>query len=227
MSEYKKEAAMAALKMIEKGMVIGLGAGSTIAYLAEGLVADREMADSLTIASSSQDTIRLLQDLQLKVTAAGQLNGLDIYFDSCDQLDQELNAWKSGGGIHATEKILAAMAKEFILLADAGKFVAALDNSFPLTLEVLPEAAGMILSRLKDIYPAATVTVREEGGKPRLTERNNILTDVRFQSLPQLSELNSIKMLPGVAEHSLFFRMASRAVIAGPSGIETKFASWQ
>ena len=122
MSDYKKQAALAAVKLIEKGMSVGLGAGATIAHLARALAADRELAASLTLLSSSRETIDLLQELQLTVADPGGWEKIDLYFDGCDQLDRQLNAFKSGAGIHTAEKILATMATEFVLLADAGNW---------------------------------------------------------------------------------------------------------
>jgi ribose 5-phosphate isomerase A len=221
MSDYKKQAALAAVRLIEKGMSVGLGAGATIAHLARALAADPELAASLTLLSSSQETITLLQELQLNVVDASAWEQIDWYFDGCDQLDRSLNALKSGAGIHTAEKILATMAKDFVLLADAGKLVDVLDASFPLVLEVLPEATSKIRHTIAINYPTASVTLRKDGEMPKLTARNNFLIDLRFDKIPPLQQLDAIKMWAGVVDHSLFYRIASRAIVAGPAGIET------
>lgn len=220
MSDYKKEAALFALRLIKKGMTVGLGAGSTIAHLATALSEQKQLAASLTLVSAAQQTTSLLQQLQFKVVDAGAIAAIDIYFDGCDQLDKSLNAFKSGGGIHATEKVLASMAKDFVLLADSGKLVEALDTTYPLTLEVLPQATGKIGYTINQSFPQATSAVRMENGFPVFTVRGTMLLDVRFTKLPPLEQLNLIKMLAGVVEHSLFYRVASGAIVAGPAGVE-------
>lgn len=221
MTDYKKIVALAALDYIQSGMLVGLGAGTTIGHLASALAEDRELVKTLTIVSSSQDTVRLLGDLGIVVADPGVLDSIDVYFDSCDQLDYQLNALKSGGGIHTSEKILASMARNFILLADAGKLIRELNTTFPLVIEVIPVAIGSIIHSLKERFKDVLIEIRKNGEVPKFSERNNLLVDVFFQVLPQLEELNLIKMLPGVVEHSLFYRMSSKAIIAGPDGVVT------
>lgn len=211
----KKEAALGAFPMIRKGMTIGLGAGATIAYLVEAIAADPELAASLTLLSSSAETIVLLKKNGLEVVDAGELAKIDLYFDGCDQVDANLNALKSGAGIHAIEKVLASMANEFIILADAAKFTDKLNAVHPLVLEVLPPAIKKIISAVEERFPGVVVSVRKKGNDPVLTERKNLLIDLRFEILPVLDELNRLKMLPGVVDHSLFLGMAKGAVIAG------------
>ncbi len=119
MTDYKMEAAKAALQFIKPGQIIGVGAGSTIANLVGLLAADSGLAASLTFATSSFKTAQLIIEKGLNIKAAEHLTRLDIYFDGCDQFDEQLNALKCGGGIHTSEKILASLADEFILLGDA------------------------------------------------------------------------------------------------------------
>src|SRR6202008_2039737 len=118
----KMEAAKAAFKLIKQGQCIGLGAGTTVANLVSLLASDGSLAASLTLVSSSFKTAGLLSERGINVHPMALTKSVDIYFDGCDQFDTELNALKSGGGIHTTEKILAAMAKEFILIGDDAKF---------------------------------------------------------------------------------------------------------
>ncbi|MDR6339784.1 ribose 5-phosphate isomerase A [Filimonas zeae] len=224
MKDLKKVAAVAAVEWLEKGMTVGLGAGKTIAYLIEIIEEQQELAHSLTFLSASSVTTDLLLQKQLTMGNAREYERVDVYFDSCDQLDHQLNAWKSGGGIHTDEKMLAAMADDFILLADAGKLMPVLTPDYPLVLEVIPEAARKVMAVIQKQFPGAAVGFREELQQPVTTHRNNYLVEVRFNTLPYLQELNLLKMLPGVLEHSLFYRMASKAIVAGYSGTDILFA---
>jgi ribose 5-phosphate isomerase A len=140
----------------------------------------------------------------------------------CDQFDEKLNALKSGGGIHTSEKILASMAEEFILVGDDSKMVSKLDHTYPVVVELLPEALTAVLNRLKSDYPGASIKLRTSEQKDGLviSDNGNLLADVLFEELPEISALNTnINMIPGVVEHSLFYKIATKAVVAGKQGI--------
>lgn len=224
MMDYKLEAAKAALTLISPNQTIGLGAGSTIAHLVNMLAQNPELAASLTFTSSSFKTTQLLSKYGLHIQSPALLNKLDIYFDGCDQFDSELNALKSGGGIHTTEKVLASMAQEFILLGDEGKFSAQLTATYPLVIEILPQALQIVQTKLNALFPSATLTQRMSTQKDGalISDNGNMLVDALFTELPEPVKLNTlVKMTPGVVEHSLFYQMASRAIIAGANGIRT------
>jgi ribose 5-phosphate isomerase A len=222
MNDLKLEAAKAAVKFIKPHQTIGLGAGSTIAHLVTLAAADDELAASVTFTSSSFNTTAMLAKNGLRVMAPALLNRLDIYFDGCDQFDKQLNALKSGGGIHTTEKILASMADEFILIGDAGKYTDKLDTTYPLVIEVLPAALQIVLKRLAADFPGAKINQRISSQKDGavVSDNGNMLVDIFFAELLPLDELNiKVKMTPGIVEHSLFYRMATKAIIAGKDGI--------
>jgi ribose 5-phosphate isomerase A len=214
MVDYKKRAAEVAFGLIRPGQAIGLGDGSTVLHLVEMIAADAVLVPSLTLTSSSGKTMIRMEELGLTVIPLSELDMIDIYFDGCDQFDRELNAFKSGAGIHTTEKILAGMAGEFILMGDSGKFSECLTVNYPVVVEVIPAAISSVILKLEGMFLGVECTLR-----PSLSGQGNHLVDLRFNRLPELSFLNTtIKMLPGVVDHSLFFRMAGKAVIAGPEG---------
>ncbi|BAU52421.1 ribose 5-phosphate isomerase A [Mucilaginibacter gotjawali] len=222
MADYKMEAAKAAIKLIQPGQTIGLGAGSTIAALLALLAAEGSLAASLTLVSSSFKTTSLIREYGFNVQSIALTKSPDIYFDGCDQFDIELNALKSGGGIHTSEKILASLAAEFILIGDAGKFVNKLDATYPLVIEALPAALQLVQYQLFNHFPDAKINLRMGDKKDgaAISDNGNMLLDVYFTKLIPLDELNVlVKMVPGVVEHSLFYRMATRAIIAGPEGV--------
>lgn len=224
MTDYKLAAAKAALNLIKPNQTIGLGAGSTIAHLVNLVVTECEFAASLNFTSSSFKTTALLSKQGLRITSPALLHRLDLYFDGCDQFDAELNALKSGGGIHTTEKVLASMADEFILLGDDSKIVKELDCTYPLVIEVLPQALQIVLAKLAALYPSATITQRMSTQKDGalISDNGNMLVDILFAQLPNLKEVNAkVKMIPGVVEHSLFYGMATKAIIAGDGGVQT------
>lgn len=216
---YKKEAAKEAAKIIKPNQIIGLGAGSTIAYLVEELSNNIEKKDTLCFVSPSKETEELLVNFKMKVLNAEQLNSIDLYFDGCDLVDSQLNAFKSGGGIHTDEKVFTSMAKEFILLGDTSKYIDRLDKSCPLTVEVISEAITLIINNLENSFDIESINVRKKSDKEAvLTKRGTSLLDVNFSILPELSLINNIKIWPGIIDHSLFYKIATHAILCGAEG---------
>src|ERR1700731_4295417 len=123
MQDFKKEAAGEAMKLIRADSTVGFGAGSTMANLIGLIREDAALAASLQTLSSSFTTRQLLRQQGFSVQDSGSTTQMDFYFDGCDQFDRRLSALKSGGGVHTSEKVLAAMADEFILVGDAAKRV--------------------------------------------------------------------------------------------------------
>ena len=223
MEDYKLIAAKAALELIKEGQTIGLGAGTTMMHLADLIAQNQAMAESLVLLSSSFKTRSYLKQKLLQVQSIQHIDQIDSYFDGCDEFDENLNALKSGGGIHTSEKIAASMAQEFILLGDESKFVSKLTGNHPLVIEILPDALTYVMRHLHVTYPDVVIRVRMSSNKDGavITEHGNVLVDLTFPVFPDLNELNSnIKMIPGVVEHSLFYRIATKAIIAGANGVK-------
>ncbi|PWV57035.1 ribose 5-phosphate isomerase A [Chitinophaga sp. S165] len=223
MTDHKYEAAKAARALVSAGQTIGLGGGKTIAYLAEMLAEDVQLMQSLTVTSSSFDTTVLLHEKGFRLVAPSLVSKLDIYFDGCDVFDRQLNALKSGGGIHVMEKLLAAAADKFVLLGDAGKFQTALNPKYPIAIEFLPQALGVVRNKMELLCPGTRFVQRMSSEKTGavISDNGNMLADVYFDAFPDLEALDiRVKMIPGVVGHSLFYRMAHQAVISGDNGVQ-------
>src|SRR4051794_15765684 len=119
--DSKRKAAEEASKLIKHGNLIGLGAGSTIAYLIEFITERISEGLQIHVVSSSFATKQLCISRNIPIADISTLSSIDVYFDGCDQFDEELNALKSGGAIHTREKLLASMAEEFIIVGDESK----------------------------------------------------------------------------------------------------------
>jgi len=222
MPDYKQQAAQEAAKLIKPNSTIGLGAGSTMIHLVNALKQSPDLVQTLTVASSSFVSRQFLLQQDFRVSESGWLSRLDYYFDGCDQFDWRLTALKSGGGVHAAEKVLAAMADQFILVGDSGKRADRLTNTYPLVVEVIPEALAYVTDRLKRFFNPTRSELRLSDKKDGavITERGNYLIDNWFDTFPEPGILNDrVTALPGVLEHSLFFNMAHKAITAGPDGI--------
>lgn len=215
----KQQAAKAAVTLIKENMAIGLGAGATMAYMVQYL---QKQPMNVQVYSSSAATRALLAQHGFAVNDTANIAGLDIYFDGCDQFDKDLNALKSGGGIHTAEKLLASMAKEFVLVGDASKYSEKLTTKFAVVLEILPQARSFVTAKLETSYQGLTMLYRKTAaGAFILTENGNLLLDVFFTSLPVLAQLNTqLKNVTGVVETSLFYNLATKAIIADAGGIK-------
>ena len=149
MVDYKKQAAELAFGLISSGQTIGLGDGSTVFYLMELIAADTTLATSLILTSSSEKTIVRMNELGLTVFPLSDLKVVDSYFDGCDQFDRELNALKSGAGIHTMEKILASMKLDKKIEAGAVRWILPRGiGSVEVTREVPAEVVGQVLEEL-------------------------------------------------------------------------------
>jgi ribose 5-phosphate isomerase A len=216
--DLKKEVARMAFALVNNQSSVGLGDGVTIRWLADHMIEGIRNGLSIRLFTSSTTTENYLQEAGISVLDISVAKELDQYFDGCDQVDHDLNAFKSGAGIHTTEKLLASMAKQFILLADDSKFVLKLENKFPLVLEVIPPAVSFVSELMKSFFPGLSLSVRLSDGtnQPVITRYGNLLIDCRFPELPPLSILqNYCKNITGVVDISLFYQIASNAIIAG------------
>ncbi|GEO10091.1 ribose 5-phosphate isomerase A [Segetibacter aerophilus] len=222
MTDLKKLAAQKAATLVKDKTVVGLGAGSTIAHLVDFLNASLQSGLDLQFVTSSFSTLQLLHTKKLPVLQTEFLSQIDIYFDGCDQMDRQLNALKSGGGIHTQEKLLAAMAKEFVLIGDETKLVESFDLKYPVVLEILPQSAAFVSRKIEEIFQVAKMVMRMNDKKdgPVITENGNYLVDAYFESWPEIQSINPIfKNVPGIVETSLFYSMATKAIVAGNEGV--------
>jgi ribose 5-phosphate isomerase A len=220
--DYKKQAAEKAVAFIKNNTSIGLGAGSTMAHIVYFLKEAVEQGLEVQVATSSFATRQLLLQNGFAVLNTADIATLELYFDGCDQFDKHLNALKSGGGIHTQEKLLATMAKQFILVGDEAKYSEALQTKYPVVIEVLPQAHRFVINAVETAF-AGTKTELRTGGKKDgavITENGNYLMDVWFTQWPPLAGVNpAFKAIPGIVETSLFYDIAAKAIVAGENGV--------
>ena len=221
--DFKKEAARIASTIVEDNTSVGLGDGSTVRLLAEYLIERINEGLEIRLYTSSLQTLEFLQRRDVSVNDISGTDTLDIYFDGCDQIDGNLNALKSGSGIHTMEKLLASMAKKFVIIGDDSKFVQKLDPAFPLVLEVLPVAMAYVQRIMSSLYPVSVLAIRllpDQEYEPVLTRNGNFLLDCHFQEWPELENLQvQCKKITGIVEISLFYQLVNGAIIAGKDGI--------
>lgn len=220
--DFKKEAATNAVGLVKAGQVIGLGAGSTIAHMAALLAEQIKAGLQIQLLSSSFTTRQLLLQHGIAVLPVADVEKMDIYFDGCDQVDHDLQALKSGGGIHTREKLLAAMANQFMIAGDYSKYVDRFSTNCPLVIEFLPEALRYVPAQIEQLFPGTTTRLRMGNNRDgaTITDNGNYLLDLLFNSWPDLHGLNSIlKNITGVVETSLFYNLVTKVIVAGNEGV--------
>ena len=209
----KKKCAIEAANTIKDGMVVGLGGGSTVAFLIEELAKSGKQVQAVT---PSMNTEELCRKYHISVIPLAMTEKIDIAFDGCDELDYDLNALKSCGGIHTREKLVADMAEQYILLADEAKYYEQLPFDYPVTVEVLPCARAYVKKQLELL--GAEVTERMCANKTGLTitDDGNYLMEAKFSEKPDIEKLDvQLNGMSGIVGHGLFYKKAYGAIIAG------------
>ena len=221
----KTRAAAAALELVEPGMRLGLGTGSTaarfVALLGEKVAAGLDVL----CVPTSEATDAQARSLKIPLTTLEQTPELDLVVDGADELDGALRLIKGGGGALLREKIVAASSARMAVIADASKKVATLGR-FPLPVEVVPFGLGSTRIRIERVCAelglAGAISLRQRDGSPFVTDGGHYILDCAFGALPDPEALAArLAAVPGVVEHGLFIGLASVALIAGPEGVET------
>jgi ribose 5-phosphate isomerase A len=210
----------AAAKLVEDGMLIGLGTGSTATFFIYALA--QRMQSGLHIAgavASSQASKDLAGNLGIPLTDLDTHPELDLYIDGADEIDPQLRLIKGGGGALLHEKIVASNSHRFIVIGDVTKSVTRLGQHFPVPVEVSPFAATPVRKRLEAL--GASVQLRQLAGSTFVTENCNIILDCRFPNgIAYPENLNAqMHSIVGVVETGLFLGMAAQAIIGGPDGV--------
>jgi ribose 5-phosphate isomerase A len=214
----KQECAKAALKYIQSGMIIGLGGGSTISYLIDFI---KNESIKVKVVTPSMKTKLLCLQQGLEVLPAYAVEEVDVAFDGCDQVDENFHALKSAGGIHTQEKLIAQMAKDYILLADHAKFVPSLTYTHPVVLEILMDSLSFVLNKAEALGGKPVVRSGPEKDGFIISDNGNLLVDVYFQSVhdsPQLEK--NLKQIAGVIDVSLFTTVVTKVLVAGEDGVK-------
>ena len=211
--EMKKAAAIKALEFIENDTIVGVGTGSTVNFFIDALAS---LKGKITGAvSSSEESTKRLKAHGIDVFDLNSVDILDVYIDGADEITRHMAMIKGGGAALTREKIVAAVAKKFICIADDSKQVEVLGN-FPLPVEVIPMARSYVARELVKL-----------GGDPVyrqgvITDNGNVILDVHnFEIIdPKLLEAQ-INAIVGVVTNGLFaLRGADILVLGSSEGIQ-------
>lgn len=215
-----KRLAVAAADLVQPGMIVGLGTGSTASAVVEEL--GRRVATGLTMTGvvTSDRTEELARSLGIPLTDLDDVAALDLGLDGADEIDPELNAVKGRGGALLMEKLVALSCAQFVLVASSEKSVAQLGVRLPLPVEVVRFGWKHTANRLETL--GLVPRLRETSGAdaaPYITDQGNYILDCGPSPILNPEELAAkIKATPGVVDHGLFVGIASAALQVDPDG---------
>ncbi len=203
----KRRAAERAAEHVGNGFIIGLGSGSTSAY-AIRVIGERIKRGELREVKGVPTSLQAVDEAVkagVPLTSLDEYPSLDLAIDGADQIDEEFNAIKGGGGALLREKIVAHASKNFIIIADETKLTLRLGVGCPVPVEVLPFAVRPVMREVSEL--GATANIRTGKGKlgPIVTDNGNLIIDADFDAIPDPKNLErSLKAIPGIIETGLF-----------------------
>ena len=220
----KYAAARRAAAMVQDGMRVGLGTGSTADWMIRRL-GQRVQQKGLQIKGvpTSARTAQLAREVGIEVISLDQAGWLDLTIDGADEFDAELNLIKGGGGAHLHEKIVATASDKMVVIADAGKEVGTL-GAFPLPLEVIPFGWQTTRTLVEEVLDTMDVLgtsaeLRMRGQAPFVTDEGNHVIDLHLQRIGNARQLALVlNQVPGVVENGLFIDICDTVVIGHGDG---------
>ena len=221
--QAKKIAAeLAVEENVRKDMILGIGSGSTIIHVVETIgKMNSDIKSSLVCIPTSYQSKQLLIKHGLTIGSLDQYSDIDLTIDGADEIDDDLNLIKGGGGCLVQEKIVASNSRSFIVIADWRKKSSQLGEKWRtgIPVEIIPQAYKPMLKKLKDLggVPILRMAVSKMG--PVVTDNGNFIIDVDFGRISDPSKLHSkLKMLTGVVDSGLFVKMTTKAYIGQVNG---------
>ena len=220
----KRAAARRAVDFVQDGMRLGLGTGSTAAFMVKRL-GERVRGEGLRVMGvpTSSRTAAMARDEGINVVTLDEAKWLDLTIDGADEFDPELNLIKGGGGAHLQEKIVATASDRMIVISDAAKRVGRL-GAFPLPVEVICfgwQTTRVLLEELIAALgmPGREMTLRMNGDKPFVSDEGNFILDLHLGAIANSRQLAMvINQVPGVVENGLFIDICDLVIIGHADG---------
>jgi ribose 5-phosphate isomerase A len=217
-------AAKRSVEFVENGMKVGLGTGSTAAWMVRCL-GERVRNEGLKITGvpTSTRTAELARAVGIKIVTLDEAKWLDLTIDGADEVDQNLALIKGGGAALLQEKIVATASDQMIVIADAAKEVQQL-GAFPLPIEVIPfgwQTTKALVEETLESLDVLTreVTIRMNGDRPLTTDENNYILDLHLRRIGNPRQMALIlNQIPGVVENGLFIDICDILVLGHGDG---------
>lgn len=217
-------AAKRAAEFVQDGMRVGLGTGSTAAWLVRCLgEMVRDNGLKIRGVPTSTRTAQLAREVGIEVITLDEARWLDVTIDGADEFDDELNLIKGGGGALLQEKIVATASDQMVVIADAAKQVETL-GAFPLPCEVIPFGWRTTQALIEETLASMDVlgrktTLRMNGEAPYVTDEGNYIVDLHLNRIGNSRQLALVlNQMPGVVENGLFVDICDVVVIGNADG---------
>ena len=209
--QLKALVGQAALAYVVPGQVLGVGTGSTVNHFMDALATIKDRIPG-AVSSSVASTERL-QALGIRVFEANEVGTLSVYIDGADEIDHHGYMVKGGGAALTREKIVAALSRQFVCIADESKLVQTL-GAFPLPVEVIPMATSQIIRQFAE--RGAQAAVRLKDGQPLVTDNGQHIVDVKgLQITDPLGFEREVSQWPGVVTVGVFAAQKAHVCLLG------------
>ena len=218
----KKKAGRQAADLIEGGMLVGLGTGSTVFFFIERLVERAKEGLKIEAVSSSIHSYNQAEEGGIPMADMDTITQIDLTVDGADEIDSQKRMIKGGGGALLREKILANTSREMLVIVDESKIVEKLGNH-SLPLEILPFGYSATIDKIRVLGFRGELR-RAGGTTPYRTDNGNFIYDVHFQELRENPEEDHDRLIqiPGVLETGFFFNLAGRILVGHENGTITQ-----
>ncbi len=216
-TQMKQAVAEAAIREVKSDMILGLGSGSTAALMIKSL-ADEMRSGKLQnikgVATSFQSEVLALE-LDIPLIDLASVSQIDLAIDGADEVDPGFQLIKGGGACHVREKLVASKANKLLIVVDETKLVQNLNQSFPLPVEVLPNAWKQVQDVISEMNGSSSLRMAIKKAGPVVTDQGNLILDVLFNDgikNPKDIEMK-INNIPGVLENGLFVDLADKVLV--------------
>lgn len=219
--ELKAEVGRRAAQYAEDGMILGLGTGSTVRYLVDAL-GQRVQEEGLKITgvTTSLRTTKQAQSLNIPIKAIDEVDHIDLTIDGADEVDQDFNGIKGGGGALLWEKIVNEASDRNIWIVDQSKLVNRI-GAFGIPVEVVPFGANQVFQRFQAAGYQPQWRLDDQDQRYR-TDEHNYIIDLKLGPLDDPHALaDQLIHTVGVIEHGLFLDRVDTVIVGQPDGIQT------
>ena len=217
----KKAAGEKVAAMVEPGMRLGLGTGSTAAWAIRAL-GRRVREEGLRVVGvpTSYAAEQLARAEGIPLVTLADVEELDLAFDGADEVSPELNLIKGRGAAHTREKVVASLARRFVVLVDASKLVDRLGTRWPVPIEVLPMAAEPVLRQLRRMGAEPVLRMGKCKDGPVVTDQGFWVIDAHFPGGIDDPHALAVTLstMPGVLDHGLFLGLATDVLVGQANG---------
>jgi len=216
-TQMKQVVADAAIREVKSDMILGLGSGSTAALMIKSLadeIRSGKLQNIRGVATSFQSEVLALE-LDIPLIDLASVSQIDLAIDGADEVDPGFQLIKGGGACHVREKLVASKANKLLIVVDETKLVENLNESFPLPVEVLPNAWKQVQEVISEMKGSSGLRMATKKAGPVVTDQGNLILDVLFNDgikNPKEIEMK-INNIPGVLENGLFVDLTDKVLV--------------